>query len=144
MLRHLQTVSLIVLSCVAATGFCAKPVLLKSLDGQTIQFNLGRKKADANAAPGTTYELHFTSKSEYQYNDPRTKKNIIGNYKYRILNRDQGIALISFEEIYQNEMSNYTTLMYAKDDKKGLYIYKKYNALVSPESRMNDGWYQIS
>lgn len=132
------------LSCIAITGFCAKPVLLKSLEGKTIQFNLGRKKADETAAPATTYELHFTSKSEYQYNDPRTKKNIIGNYKYRILNREQGIAIISFEEIYQNAMSNYTTLMYAKDDKKGLYIYKKFNELVSPESKMNDGWYQIT
>ncbi len=141
MLRQFKAVTFIAIFCTVTTGFCAKPVLLKSLDGQTIQFNAGRKKTDT---AGTTYELHFTSKSEYQYNDPRTKKNIIGNYKYRILNRDKGIAMITFEEIYQNEMSNYTTLMYAKDDKKGLYIYKKFNEMVSPESKMNNGWYQIS
>lgn len=141
MLRHTRIASLVLLSMLAANGFCAKPEVLKSLDGQTIQFNVGRKKADA--APTTTYELHFT-KSEYQYNDPRTKKNIIGNYKYRVLNRDKGIALITFEEIYKNQMSNYTTLLYAKDDKKGLYIYKKYNELVSPDSKMNNGWYVIS
>lgn len=137
----LRYTSFILLSLLAVNGYCAKLEVLKSLDGKTIQFNSVHKKADT--AVTTSYELHFT-KSEYQYYDPRTKKNIIGNYKYRVLNRDKGIALITFEEIYQNQMSNYTTLLYAKDDQKGLYIYKKFNELVSPDSKMNNGWYVVS
>jgi len=127
----------------ASTLVNAKPALTNSLDGRTIQFQVIKTANSKNPHPALGYELHF-SKQEYQYTDPRTKSLIIGNYKYRVLNRDKGVMLITFEEVYKNAMSTYSMVLYAKDDKTGLYIYKKYNELMGPTSRMNFGKYLLS
>lgn len=135
--------AVLIVMCLGSNLVNAKTVLANSLDGRTIRFQIVKTLNSKNPQAVPAYELHF-SKQEYQYTDPRTQSLIIGNYKYRVLNRDKGIMLITFEEVYKNAISTYSMVLYAKDDKTGLYIYKKYNELIGPASRMNFGKYLLT
>lgn len=116
--------------------------LMSSLDGKTIRFDVTDTTDASNPNHGASYQLHF-SKTDYYYEDEKSKSRVSGRYEYKILNPEKGIALINFHEKYSNAVSDYSTVLYANDAKSGLYIYKQSKGPVLPKHRMNFGSYEI-
>ena len=112
-----------------------------SLNNQHIQFQVASIKAPSNPNQGISYTLNF-KKTTYTYLDPRTKKQISGQYRYRILDAQKGIYLINLEERYEKKHSQYSLLLYAQGKGSGLYIFKQERGPIQPEQRMNFGTYR--
>ena len=86
--------------------------------------------------------MHF-GKDTYTFEMVSQQKIIKGNYTYRVLDQNNGIALISCHEIDDDKKTDYTLLLNTENDKSGFYIYKQTNGSINPQKRLNFSYYTI-
>lgn len=86
--------------------------------------------------------MHFR-KDTYIYEAVSNQKINQGQYTYKVLDQDNGIALITCHEMNDNVKTDYTLLLNTENDKSGLYIYKQTHGSIGPQKRLNFSYYTI-
>lgn len=81
------------------------------------------------------------NEDSYTYEVAKKKMLITGHYTYQLLDKDNAVALITCQETYNGKETNYNLLLNALDEQSGSYIYKQYQGAISPQYRMNFGYY---
>lgn len=132
----------IVFLCLTLITLSAKANLPTAITGKTFLFQAANIKNKNNPHANQIFIMHF-GKDTYSYEVVNKQKTIKGNYTYKVLDQDNGIALISCHEVNDDKKTDYTLLLNTKNDKSGLYIYKQTRGNISPQERLNFAYYTI-
>lgn len=135
-MKYIRTVTTLLLLLFNVDAFSGTLSLPANINGQTYIFKVLNLKNAENPNAGMMYKMHF-SQTEYTYED--TNQKVHGSYTYQLLDPQNGIALITCHELYNNKPSNYSLLLKAKNIQRGMYIYEQ----TAFKQRMNFGYYLL-
>ncbi|STY31394.1 Uncharacterised protein [Legionella wadsworthii] len=120
----------------------AKASLPNKIEGKTFLFRVADIQNKDNPNANQIFVMHFR-KDTYTYEAVSNQKINQGQYTYKVLDQDNGIALISCHEMNENVKTDYTLLLNTENDKSGLYIYKQNQGIIGPQKRLNFSYYTI-